>query len=143
MTITDPCHDSIVNSDPLNQFGIEKIFRVPQGSDERILSTDGPSDSVSLAYGNGYDICGPLSYQFTNAGDGLPFAFSSHENFSYSVEQMINAADKFNMKLTSVPFGLEIEETVKLEIKLIGYPSSSPAIFNLQIIYRECLPENF
>lgn len=68
ITITDPCIDSTVNS--LNKFEIDEVFRVPLGSFKKDLANEGPSDSVSLTYGNGYDICGPLSYDFTDATNG-------------------------------------------------------------------------
>ena len=68
ITITDPCIDSTVNS--LNKFEIDEVFRVPLGSFKKDLANEGPSDSVSLTYGNGYDICGPLNYDFTDATNG-------------------------------------------------------------------------
>ena len=65
LTIIDPCADSIVNSNA--QFSIEEPFEVPLGNDKKDETQDGPSDSISHVYGNGFDICGPLSYKVYDA----------------------------------------------------------------------------
>ena len=54
-----------------------------------------------------------------------------------------DSADDFSMQLKSVPYGREINENIRLEISLIGYPSATPAIFETRLVYRECLPESF
>lgn len=57
----DPCRNSTVNL-------IEPLiteFAVPQGRAKKAQLFDGPTDSIGLFYGNGYDRCGPLKYDFT------------------------------------------------------------------------------
>ena len=44
--------------------------------------------------------------------------------------------------LRSDPIGTEITEYINLKISLIDYPSSTPAFFNLAVVYRECKVEN-
>lgn len=67
--ISNPCLISVVNSD--EEFAIEKIdVSASQVVEEVILS--GPRDSTSIIYGNGYNMCGALTYQFINSR-GDPF----------------------------------------------------------------------
>ena len=40
---------------------------VPPGSDLLTQKYDGPKDSVSAEYGNGYDRCGRLQYSWLNS----------------------------------------------------------------------------
>lgn len=43
----------------------------------------------------------------------------------------------------TIPFGLDIVIPAKLTIGLIGFPSATSAVFETEIIYRECLPANY
>ena len=59
LTVVDPCLNSIVNGD----LGItEYLVSVSEGLDEEDVLLSGPTDSISVQYGNGYDICGDLAY---------------------------------------------------------------------------------
>ena len=59
LTVVDPCLNSIVNYD----LGItEYLVSVSEGLEEEDVVLSGPTDSISVQYGNGYDICGDLTY---------------------------------------------------------------------------------
>ena len=61
ITIVDPCKNSVVNADGGLQVN---NLSVPLGSESQSLSYAGPTDSISVKYGNGYDKCGELTYQW-------------------------------------------------------------------------------
>ena len=70
LTILDPCRNSTVNSlEPLIT-----EFAVPEGRGKETQLFDGPTDSMSVIYGNGYDRCGPFTYNFRDL-EGVPFDF--------------------------------------------------------------------
>ena len=64
MTILNPCVNSIVNAD--NGLILTDL-EVPIGQTLISLDFNGPTDSASVTYGNGYDKCGPLTYQITDS----------------------------------------------------------------------------
>lgn len=144
VTVTDPCHNSIVNADLGSLFEIASEFVVPLGSSKQEESLAGPSDSISQTFGNGFDICGPLKYEFFYAASGAPLA-SNHPNFSFSVTaNRPYSADDFSMKLISEPYGLQITERLRLRVSLTDYTASStPAIFETTLVFRECVPRSF
>ena len=57
--IVNPCLTSIVNED---QNVVLEDMMVANGKILYELSLDGPTDSASVTYGNGYDKCGNLTY---------------------------------------------------------------------------------
>ena len=62
--IIDPCLISVVNGDS----AIEKLrLKVPEDYETATLDFAGPTDSASVLYGNGYDICGDLEYTILGA----------------------------------------------------------------------------
>ena len=63
--IIDPCINSVVNSD--KAFSFPATFKLASGQTKNQLQIDGPSNSISLLYGNGFDRCGPLKYVLMDA----------------------------------------------------------------------------
>ena len=57
--ISDPCIDSKILANEI----FPETLSVRAGSTLEELKLKGPKDSVSIDYGNGYDMCGPLGYQ--------------------------------------------------------------------------------
>ena len=81
---------------------------------------------MSVIYGNGYDKCGPLRYQYLDI-EGV-------DNFSLEVfetKTILNSgfADDLTMKLNSVTTGTTMIANATLHIDLELYPTSTPAIF--------------
>ena len=81
---------------------------------------------MSVIYGNGYDKCGPLRYQYLDI-EGV-------DNFSLEVfetKTILNSgfADDLTMKLNSVTTGTTMIANATLHIDLELYPTSTRAIF--------------
>lgn len=109
--IEDPCKRSVVNYD--GGLVVEEL-RVPLGDELLNLDYTGPSDSVSAKYGNGYDKCGSLTYEWLNdAGQAF-----SNENFSSKYINIINSADAFSYELKSSQAGTMLVDQVTLAISL-------------------------
>ena len=70
LTILNPCRNTTVNDD--TGLVITEV-NVPVGKTELLLSYKGPSDSMSVLYGNGYDKCGPMRYTYLNFNGGGEF----------------------------------------------------------------------
>lgn len=61
----NPCVNSTVNEDQ----GLQVIsLAVPVGQDLMKMGYAGPTDWTSSIYGNGYDKCGPLKYDYLDLG---------------------------------------------------------------------------
>ena len=136
--IDNPCVNSIVNFD--NGFTIANPFEVEVGFTQKVINEKGPKDSASDEKGNGYDVCGPLQYSFSY----LDFIKATNDkafqiNFNHNEDQ----ADDVSMVLNSVPFGREIRREILMTIRLVQYPTSTPAEILTELVYRECLPTNF
>jgi len=56
--ISDPCVDTIIKA--ANIF--PDFLSVPPGLTSSYIELKGPKNSVSEIYGNGYDLCGPITY---------------------------------------------------------------------------------
>ena len=69
ITIVNPCLRSIVNAD--GGLAVENLF-VPINESLLDVTYDGPTDSISVIYGNGYDKCGNLKYEWLDPS-GVPF----------------------------------------------------------------------
>jgi hypothetical protein len=63
VTIIDPCLTSVVNGD--NAIGHIQLS-VASGLSYEDIALSGPTDSASVTYGNGYDICGDLEYNLSS-----------------------------------------------------------------------------
>jgi len=112
VTIIDPCINSVVNSN--NAFSFPSTFKVALGQTKNQLKIDGPSNSISLLYGNGFDRCGPLKYVLLD-NSGLPFVNSQ---FSLDVKSVTDAHDDVSLTLNSYPSGLDVTLNFKLEVSL-------------------------
>jgi len=69
--IVDPCLNTKLNSD--NSFGVPSTLTVPSGKLLLESVFKGPKDSVSILYGNGFDLCGSRSYKIAYEDDGRPY----------------------------------------------------------------------
>ena len=113
---------------------------VPIGTSKLELDYKGPTDSMSLIYGNGYDKCGPRRYTYMDLWGINEFKMSLFET-----DAILNAgfADDFSMSLLSEKTGTTLTANTTLHIDLELYPSSTPAIFEVGLTYRECFPADF
>ena len=70
LVIVNPCRNSTVNMDgALQVLDMDVLF----GNEYVAEEYDGPKDSISTIYGNGYDKCGPRSYSLLDS-DGQTFS---------------------------------------------------------------------
>ena len=136
ISVIDPCMRSIVNFD--EGLIIDELL-VPPGDDLLTLNYIGPTDSVSDMYGNGYDKCGNLTYNWVNT------SWKKFENkyFSSNFTIIEDEADQFTQNLTSTRTGTTLNDVATLVISLPQYPTSTPAMFNVLLTYRECFPFDF
>ena len=98
----------------------------------------GPTDSISVFYGNGYDKCGPLRYQYLDVEGINDFSLNVFET---STKRNAGLADDFEMNLVSERTGTTMTANATLLIDLELYPTSTPAIFQVNLTYRECFPD--
>lgn len=101
---------------------------------------EGPTNSMSVIYGNGYDKCGPLRYSYFQLGGTNDFSISV-----FQTDTILNVgyADDFSMNLASERTGTTMTANATLFIDLELYPSSTPATFQVNLTYRECFPVDF
>ena len=59
------------------------------------------------------------------------------------MEHNIDAADDINFKLNSEPYGLTIEEDLRIEISLVEFPNAIPTFVDVKLKWRECSPTAF
>lgn len=136
LMITNPCVHAVVNAD--GKFAL-KDLKVPITLDRESVTYKGPSNSVSVLYGNGYNRCGPLKYSFL----GLNGQLFSLEQFSTNVKLQANNFDELSMTLTSARTGTIVKATTVLKMELEYYPTAVAASFKVELTYRECAPFDF
>jgi hypothetical protein len=68
--IKDSCASSIINSN--SALSVESTLAVPLGLGYKSMALSGPSDSASIVYGNGFDVCGKRKYSLLNASTRTP-----------------------------------------------------------------------
>jgi len=95
---------------------------VPLGSTILQMNYSGPTDSVSVKYGNGYDKCGPLTCTLLNDA-GIPFSL---QVFSSSFVAITDRADEISLTLESFADGSVKVANFTMEIKLSEYPKATP-----------------
>ena len=136
LTIVNPCIDSIVNDD--DQLALQDLV-VPLGMDILEQTIDGPTDSISSLYGNGYDRCGPRSYSLIDT-DGENYSLNV---FSREITHGNGAPDQITFNLSSSKDGEILTSNFTLVIGLQLYPEAEPfsALVNLE--YRICKPYDF
>ena len=84
--IIDGCKNSVVNGD--GGLVIPSIFSNPDGTMTQNWSFNGPTDSTSVTYGNGYDVCGPLTYTLTNQQGETPDLSFFSTNYVLNTDTM-------------------------------------------------------
>ena len=100
---------------------------------------NGPTDSTSIVYGNGYDTCGPYTYTIEDIyGDETDIP-----ELRYEVNPVTNNMDTFELTLETLLNGDEVQVPLKLRIKLTNFPFSTDAVFDFTAIYKACTPTNF
>ena len=66
-----------------------------------------------------------------------------NEVFSHTVTSFGTKADEIVFALDSVRYGLWLEEVVRIEISMLNYPAPTPALLDVRLKWRECLPKAF
>lgn len=129
--VTDPCKDTQISS-----IGLPDSFSVPEGDTSSELTVTGPTNSISTLYGNGYDSCGPLSYQVLELETGL---IVSSDHFSLkTVSDLVNG-DRLTLHIEdSSPDGPIITKKLVIKAFLSQVPSASPLFVPIDVSYREC-----
>ena len=101
-------------------------MKVDFGTTFKIYTYSGPSDSVSLLYGSGTDLCGYFQYVLTDS-EGLPFYYkvvSMLVEYTLTPDQVL-----FNVYSES---GLTNYQTVvengHLTVSLIDYPLATQVV---------------
>ena len=105
MTIRDACVSSVVNGDGAIS---EILLSVTSGLSREIITINGPTDSISAQFGNGYDICGELRYTLNGQNNYLTFAETLNEDL----------VDSLAFGLDSSPTGSIIQYKMTLTISL-------------------------
>ena len=84
---------------------------------------DGPSDTISIKYGNGYDLCGARSYKIFSIDDEEKTIYAG-TNFKINKKntKALSGAESLELKLDSYRRGPIMTEQVEVEIKLVDYP---------------------
>ena len=136
MIIINPCLNSTVNMD--GALVINELI-VPEGQTSLEIINSGPTDSMSSLYGNGYNKCGNLKYNYF-APNGIKFVLDVWSNQETIVQDF---ADEFKMRVTSPPTGTTMIANATLIIELEEYPTAKSAAFAVNITYRECFPLDF
>lgn len=101
------------------------------------VSFDGPTDSASLLYGNGYDLCGDLEYSLS----GTNGYTDEYMKFSPAVNS--GSVDALKFDLESFSSGKVIKYEMELTATLQDYPLATPAVIPVTFNYRECIPFNW
>ena len=64
-------------------------------------------------------------------------------SFIFQARQNEESADQLTLALNSELGGLEIKIDLIFTAALALYPTSTPAVFPLTLVYRECIPSDF
>jgi hypothetical protein len=110
------------------------LLSVPPGLSRTVITLNGPTDSVSVAFGNGYDICGELEYTLS----GTNFYTEKYMKFSKTLNE--DSVDFLTFGLDSFPTGTFIIYKMTLEVSLKNYPTATSALIPVTFKYRECAP---
>ena len=137
MTIVNPCPNSVVDQDKQASFG---NIEVPVGESLQTVTENGPTDSVSVEYPIIPRNCLNMAYALTDPTTGAAFTSS---NLGMSITYNSLTTDDVKFSLTSLKVGTLVTKKVRLTVNLVAYPTSTPATFDFEIGYRECLPTSF
>ena len=94
----------------------------------------GPTDTASLTYGNGYNICGPMTYSLINKVDDVV----NESWIEFEFVSILNQADKLFFNVISEPEGTRHDESLRLKAELVDYPSALPAFIPIRLRYYGC-----
>lgn len=132
ITIKDPCLKSVISADT----GFPDYIGVPLGEKENSVTLTGPRNSVSLFHGNGYDLCGPLTYELIDATNSRS---TTSQNFEIKVLTDLVDGDKVTLTVTSDSVkGPLITKKFFIKVSLKQYRSASAIQIPISISYREC-----
>ena len=127
--------NSVVNGDG----GIvEYRVQVSPGMKKQTLTLPGPTDSISVLRGNGYNRCGDLEYTL--------FGQNSYTDAFMKLTTTVNSglADTLEFELESYEgFGTYIEYHMSLIAALKDFPTATRAQIPVIFLYRECSPFDF
>lgn len=138
LEVTNPCLSSELNPD--GELKLPYILSVPLGETEASWNMIGTKDSVSVKYGNGYNLCGPRAYRLRNQM-GEPLLNDSLKMRQERVES-IEGADAISLNLKSFELGPSMKKKIVVEVYLEEYPDRSIS-FQTTLEYRECYSMNF
>lgn len=138
LKISDPCLGAILNPD--RSLRVPLLFTVPLGETQATKQLQGTKDSVSMKYGNGYELCGPRSYQVYTETDE-PF-LSDALIMRSGKSGDLSGADLVSLTLLSYEIGPILSHKVKLIVRLDRYPEQKVS-FPVTLEYRECHVESF
>ena len=113
------------------------MLSVAPGLSHEVISLNGPTDSISVELGNGYNICGELEYTLSGA-DILPDRY-----LTFSPTLNSGAVDTLAFGLHSEATGSFIPYRMALIVSLKDYPTATSAIIPVIFNYRECSPFDF
>ena len=136
--IENPCLDAVLN--PNRNLGVPQALTVPVGDTEATWQILGTEDSISVAFGNGYNLCGNRVYEVLTP-DGRPYLSDS---FSMVIESSdaSEGADLINFTLQSFEEGPIYTKLVKVDVYLERYPDKRIS-FPIELGFRECYASGF
>ena len=116
--VTDPCLLTFLNPD--GAFSIPDKFSVLFGEPVLIKQLDGPSDTISIKYGDGYDLCGARSYKIFSIDDDEVKTVYAGANFKINKDdsKALSGAELIELQLDSYRRGPVMTEQVEVEVKL-------------------------
>ena len=131
----NPCNASIINDDG----GVVNIeLSVPEESSSATLSFNGPTNSVSVTFGNGFDICGDLDYTLSVTNE------FTDEYMVFNPVVASGSVDALGFDLESSVFaGIVIPYEIELVATLTDFPTAPSAVIPVTFYYRECFPFDF
>ena len=100
----------------------------------------GTEDSISIEYGNGYDLCGSRMYEVLTE-DGMPYLSDAFSMLRDDSDDQAGA-DVISFTLLSFELGPILTKSLKVDIYLEDYPEKRIS-FPLEIGFRECYASDF
>ena len=138
LEITNPCLGTVLN--PYSRFALPTVLTVPAGQAQEVRLVQGPRDSVSLMYGNGYDRCGKRSYVIYRE-DGTPYMDDAFTIYHYGKDS--NGADLIALSLLSSTQGPLLTQKMRVDVYLNDYQERTKIQYPMTLEYRECYASRF
>ena len=138
VTILNPCDTTVINSDlsltiPTLEADIDSTELVS-------AIFIGTTDSQSLVYGNGYDICGTRSYKILDKDENV---YDSAGIFDFEIITSTGAADQMSFTVYNYPGGYEFTDTLYMQVSLPDYGDISTSLVPFEVKYHTCRPDQF